>query len=100
MKIIADNQETKKVTQSSIKEAAPKIGKDESVEKSSVSVVDVEISARAKRIQDISDVVKAIPDIRTEKVDELKKEIREGTYNVSSDEIAQKILEEIVSTVF
>ncbi|MFV1951707.1 MAG: flagellar biosynthesis anti-sigma factor FlgM [Nitrospinota bacterium] len=94
--IASDYQEIKKVTQSDLKETPPKIAKDESVEKSS----DVEISERAKKIQNIDDVVKAAPDVRTEKVEELKKEIKEGTYNINSDKIAQKILEEIVSTVF
>lgn len=97
---ISDPQNIKKVTHLKVKETPPKIKRDESDGKTSTSVVDVEISERAKRIQGILDVVKATPDIRTEKVENLKKEIQEGRYNVSSDKIAQKILEEILSLVF
>ncbi|NLW22202.1 MAG: flagellar biosynthesis anti-sigma factor FlgM [Tissierellia bacterium] len=61
------------------------IGKDE-----------VELSEKAKDYQIGMKKLKEIPDIREDKVERIKKQIKSGTYNVKGQEIAEKILENIL----
>jgi negative regulator of flagellin synthesis FlgM len=56
----------------------------------------IAISSKAKGIQLATEVVNAAPDIRIEKVDKIKDQIANGTYNVSSLQIAEKVLENII----
>ena len=54
----------------------------------------VELSARARDIQKIKNILEDVPDVRKEKVTELKQSIDNGTYNVSGEMAAKKMLEE------
>ncbi len=53
----------------------------------------VQISATAKDFQAVLAEVKKSDEIRTDKVEELKKQMKEGTYDVSNKEVADKIIE-------
>jgi flagellar biosynthesis anti-sigma factor FlgM len=55
----------------------------------------VQLSGRAGEIAQLQQVIQLMPDIRTDKVEALKKSIQEGTYKMDSFRIAGKILEEI-----
>ncbi|MDY6864222.1 MAG: flagellar biosynthesis anti-sigma factor FlgM [Thermodesulfobacteriota bacterium] len=57
---------------------------------------EVNLSSRAKDIQKIRKALENVPDIRTEKVNSLKKMIKEGKYNISADKVAESILKESV----
>ena len=63
----------------------------------STSAQKVLVSSKAKDIAKVSEIIKASPDIRTEKVERIKSEIAKGTYSVDGKEIAGKILEEILA---
>ena len=54
----------------------------------------VVISDAAKRIQEVRRQLDAVPDVDEEKVAQLRKEIEEGTYQRSADDIAAKMLRE------
>ena len=54
----------------------------------------VVISDAAKRIQEARSQLDAVPDVDEEKVAQLRKEIEEGTYQRSADDIAGKMLAE------
>ena len=54
----------------------------------------VNISDAAKEIQEVRKQLDDIPDVRTEKVQQLKNEIENGTYKIKSEEIAEKMLRE------
>ena len=54
----------------------------------------VVISDAAKRIQDVRNQLDAVPDVNEAKVAQLRKEIEEGTYRRSADEIAAKMIKE------
>jgi negative regulator of flagellin synthesis FlgM len=56
----------------------------------------IAISPKAKDIQKATEVVNAAPDIRIEKVDRIKEQILNGSYSVSSEQLAEKILENII----
>jgi negative regulator of flagellin synthesis FlgM len=57
----------------------------------------IAISSKAKYIQQATEVVNAAPDIRIEKVDRIKEQIANGNYSVSSEQLAEKILENIIT---
>lgn len=55
----------------------------------------VELSGRAKDFQVAMEALKNVPDVRQDKVDEIKKQISSGTYVVDSGKIVEKIFESI-----
>jgi flagellar biosynthesis anti-sigma factor FlgM len=52
----------------------------------------LELSDRAQGLQFATEQVLKSPEVRAEKITELKKRIQDGTYQVSSSDIAQKML--------
>ena len=52
----------------------------------------VEISSIGKDIQTAKAAVKASPDVRESKIADIKKQVSNGTYNVSGDSFADKLL--------
>ncbi len=55
----------------------------------------VEISGKAKEIAELMAVINQMPDIRAEKVAEIKKAIESGNYTINPTKIAESILNEI-----
>jgi negative regulator of flagellin synthesis FlgM len=55
----------------------------------------VHLSGKAKELAELKQVINQMPEIRTDKVEALKKAIQEGSYQVDSLKVAGKILEEI-----
>lgn len=51
-----------------------------------------EISNEGKEFQAIMKNLKNTPDVRQQKIDELKAKINSGSYKIDSDEIAKKML--------
>ena len=60
----------------------------------------VALSARARDIQQIKNAVASLPEIREEKVQELKSQIENGTYNISGTKIAEKMVGESLIDIF
>ncbi|MBN1380248.1 MAG: flagellar biosynthesis anti-sigma factor FlgM [Deltaproteobacteria bacterium] len=54
----------------------------------------VDLSAKAKDIQQIKQVIDQTPDVRADKVRELKQKVENGSYQVDSEKIAEKIVTE------
>lgn len=59
---------------------------------------DISISGKGKDFQATLDAVRSKPDIRQQKVDEIKEKIEAGTYNISGKQIAEKIIDSIINT--
>ncbi len=57
----------------------------------------IALSAKAKGIQKALETVQASPDIRSEKVAEIKNQIASNSYRVDSGALAEKILQEILT---
>jgi negative regulator of flagellin synthesis FlgM len=57
----------------------------------------VAISPKAIDIQQATKVVNATPDIRIEKVDRIKEQITNGNYHISSNQLAEKVLQNIIN---
>ena len=54
----------------------------------------VDLSTTAREIQTARGEVDKLPDVRDEKVQELRAQIEQGTYSVSAEDIAEKIVAE------
>ena len=66
----------------------------EKAEKNVAKTDTVNISDAAKEIQEVRKELDNIPDVRAEKVEQLKNQIENGTYEVKSEEIAEKMLKD------
>ncbi len=52
----------------------------------------VEISRIGKEYQTAKQAVTAVPDVRTDKVNDIRERMESGTYNISAEEVADKIV--------
>lgn len=59
-----------------------------------VSEDKLEISSRASEVGRLVDQIKAMPDVRAQRVDALRELVETGGYNPSSDQIAAAILDD------
>ncbi len=65
--------------------------------KNQESLVDkVEISAQSKEIKKINDVLEMTPDVRADRVAELKKLVQEDRYRVDSETLAEKMIDQSI----
>ena len=56
----------------------------------------VVLSDTAKKIQETQTQLKAIPDVREDKVAQLKEQIENGTYEIDEEKIADKMLKDLL----
>ena len=56
----------------------------------------VELSPQSRDMKKIHEILATTPEVRTEKVAELKKAIEDGTYGVKTEDIADKMIQEMV----
>ncbi len=76
-------------TQSSGVNKVPSQGTNE-VKKSDQDAVS--ISQAAKEMQEVQKAVRDAPDVREDKVAEIKKQIQDGTYRVPAEAVVEKLL--------
>jgi len=67
---------------------------DNQPEKTGVKADTVVISDAAKRVQEARRQLDDIPDVREDKVSELRSQIQNGTYEIDADKIAGKMIKE------
>lgn len=60
----------------------------------------VDLSTKAKDIQQARNALNNTPDIREEKVQEIKNQVNKGTYNVDAGKIADKMVNESMLDIF
>lgn len=77
-----------------IKEVQKERINEKSASKETSNVDRVQISPKAKDVQKIRAEVDSLPDIRTDRVEEAKKAIETGTYNIRGEKVADKIIKE------
>ena len=66
----------------------------EQPEKQQAKADTVVLSDTAKKVQEAQNQLAEIPDIREDKVAELKEQIENGTYNMDEEKIAGKIIKD------
>lgn len=60
----------------------------------------VEISPEAQLMKQASEIAKNAPDLRLDKVEQLKKSIKEGSYQIESSKIADRLVEDHLKNHF
>ena len=69
----------------------------DSVERSNVDKTDkISLSKGAVEFTKFKEILSSLPDVRNDKVAELQASIQNGTYHVESEEVADKLLEDIL----
>lgn len=82
------NQNVQKVTKPEPKETSQATQKAASSDR-------VDISGKAREIAELMAVISQMPDVRAEKVAEIKKAVESGNYTINPSKIAESILNEI-----
>jgi negative regulator of flagellin synthesis FlgM len=67
---------------------------DNKPDKAAVKADTVVISEAAKRVQEARRQLDDIPDVREDKVLQLRNQIQNGTYEINADKIADKMIKE------
>ncbi|HHY63740.1 MAG TPA: flagellar biosynthesis anti-sigma factor FlgM [Clostridiaceae bacterium] len=70
-----------------------KISKPYRVGETSAKKDEFSISGTAKDFTNVMKALKQIPDVRQDKVDELRQKIERGQYSVKASDVAEKIVE-------
>jgi negative regulator of flagellin synthesis FlgM len=60
----------------------------------------VDLSTKAKDIQQAKSALSSVPDVREQKVAELKSQVEQGAYKVSGEKIAEKMVGESIVDIF
>jgi len=87
--------------QQDISSKVQNVGKqDQANERGAVQKVDrtdrVDLSGKAKEMVEMQNTINQLPEVRTDKVNEIGKAVNNGTYKVDSGKIAQKMIDELV----
>jgi negative regulator of flagellin synthesis FlgM len=77
-----------------------KNGADKQIGASSAVTEKVNLSTRAKDIQQIRQILDQTPDIREDKVLELKRQIDSENYRIDAEKIAEKMVGESIIDLF
>ena len=86
--------------QTSRKRNVEKVSTTESQNTSAVESDAVSISEKGKDVSEMTRTLKELPDVRADKIADLKERIANGTYNVSGKDIAAKIVKTALEDVF
>ncbi len=78
------------------RQAPAKSGNSQKSVAKGTSTETVAVSGMAKEIGKVRASVKEVPDVRKEKVEAIKAKIEAGEYHVSADQIAGKIIKDII----
>ncbi len=60
----------------------------------------VDLSTKAKDIQQAKNAVNQLPDVREAKVQQVKTQVDKGTYNVDAGKIADKMVKDSIIDIF
>ena len=60
----------------------------------------VNLSTKARDIQQLRDAINQLPDVREDKVRELKDQVEKGTYDVNGQKVADKMVAESLLDIF
>jgi len=52
----------------------------------------LELSVRSREISHLDELVRSTPDVRQSKIEQVRRELEAGTYNVKAEKIAEKII--------
>jgi len=90
---IFNNPNVNKAMQIYNNKATGKVNNSKGVE---VPKDELQLSNKAKEYQTAMKAFKNLPEVREELVNDLKNQIKQGSYNVTGEEIADKIIESVI----
>jgi len=73
-----------------------KEAKESALQQTRTAADDVDLSSRARQYQKLKKTVMEAPDIRSDKVEDIRARIEAGTYNVRGEQVASGIVKESV----
>ena len=82
------------------KKNVEKVSANDKQNSSVVESDEVSISEKGKDVSEMTRTLKEMPDVRADKVADLKERIANGTYNISGKDIASKIINTALEDVF
>ena len=88
------------LAQTSRKKNVEKVSANDKQNSSVVESDEVSISEKGKDVSEMTRTLKEMPDVRADKVADLKERIANGTYNISGKDIASKIINTALEDVF
>ena len=94
MKVSEIRNQTNEIIQQYKANEKADAGSDKQVSGNVVPEEKVTLSTKARDVQRVKEAVDKLPDVREEKVQEIKDQIDQGTYSVSGDKIAEKMVGE------
>lgn len=86
--------------QTSRKRNVEKVSANDKQNSAAVESDAVSISEKGKDVSEMTRTLKEMPDVRADKIADLKERIANGTYNVSGKDIASKIVNTALEDVF
>ena len=86
--------------QTSRKRNVEKVSANDKQNSAAVESDAVSISEKGKDVSEMTRTLKEMPDVRADKIADLKGRIANGTYNVSGKDIASKIINTALEDVF
>ena len=86
--------------QTSRKKNVEKVSANDKQNSSVVESDEVSISEKGKDVSEMTRTLKEMPDVRADKVADLKERIANGTYNISGTDIASIIINTALEDVF
>lgn len=86
--------------QTSRKRNVEKVSANDKQNSAAVESDAVSISEKGKDVSEMTRTLKEMPDVRDDKIADLKERIANGTYNVSGKDIASKIINTALEDVF
>lgn len=86
--------------QTSRKRNIEKVSANDKQNSAAVESDAVSISEKGKDVSEMTRTLKEMPDVRADKIADLKERIANGTYNVSGKDIASKIINTALEDVF
>ena len=86
--------------QTSRKRNVEKVSANDKQNSAAVESDAVSISEKGKDVSEMTRTLKELPDVRADKIADLKERIANGTYNVSGKDIAAKIVNTALEDVF
>lgn len=79
---------------------AEKVSAEQQQQASTLESDNVTISKKSKDVSEMTLTLKSMPEVRADKIAELKERIANGTYNVSAKDVAAKIVNTALEDTF
>jgi len=52
----------------------------------------LELSVRGREIAHLNELIQSVPDVREHRIEQVRRDLENGTYNVKAEKIAEKII--------